>query len=251
MNINNKNVVLTGGSSGIGMELVKKIANEKCNLAILSRRIEVIQSLASELSYSGSNVLAIKCDITRKDEVADALEEVKRKFGSIDIAILNSGVGNVLPAVDFNSSTAKNILDVNVLGIFYCFEALLPDFIKNKNGMIVGVSSLADSRGFAKSGVYCASKAAVSIFLESMRVELKNFNIKVITVKPGFVKTPMTAQNNFVMPFLMSADKAAKIIISGIKKEKHIIQFPFPTVLSIKLLKLLPDLIFDIIAGRT
>jgi short-subunit dehydrogenase len=251
MNINNKTVVLTGGSSGIGMELAKKIAIEKCNLAILSRRIDVMQKLASELSRSGSNIIAIKCDVTRKEEVAYAIEDVKRKFGGIDLAILNSGVGDVSPADNFNSSTAKNIFDVNVLGIIYCFEALLPDFIKNKKGVIVGVSSLADGRGFAKNGVYCASKAAVSTFLESMRVELKKFNIKVITVKPGFVKTPMTAQNSFVMPFLMNADKAAEIIISGIKNEKHIIQFPLPTVLSIKFLKILPDFIFDIIAGRT
>jgi short-subunit dehydrogenase len=250
MNLNKKNILLTGASSGIGLELAKNIAAEKCNLALLSRKVHVLEKLAAELSNSVSNVIAVKCDVSNKDEVLNAIEEVKRKFGNIDIAILNAGVGNFNPIQDFNSNKANKILDVNVIGIIYCFEALLPGFIKNKSGVIVGVSSLADGRGFSGSGIYCASKAAVSIFLESMRVELKKFNVKVITVKPGFVKTPMTAVNDFAMPFLMNADKAAKIILSGIKKEKRIIQFPLPAVISMKLLKLLPNSIFDIIAGQ-
>jgi short-subunit dehydrogenase len=250
MNFENKNIVLTGASSGIGYELAKKLAAEKCNLALLSRRVDIIDNLARELSKFGSRVIATKCDVSAKDEVIHAFGEVKKTFGSIDIAILNSGVSASIRAEAFNSDTAQNIINVNVLGIIYCIEALLPDFINSKKGMIVGVSSLADGRGFPKSGVYCASKAAVSIFLESIRAELKNYNIKVLTVKPGFVKTPMTAKNNFTMPFLMEVDKAASIILSGIRKEKRIIQFPLPTIIGAKLLKLLPDSIFEIIAGR-
>ncbi len=92
---------------------------------------------------------------------------------------------------------------------------------------------------------YCASKAAASIYLEGLRVELKKYGIKVITVKPGFVKTPMTDVNEFKMPFLMPADKAAKIILKGIKKEKRIIQFPFPTVIASKLIGLMPNFLYD------
>jgi short-subunit dehydrogenase len=249
MNLNNKNILLTGASSGIGFELAKKIAGEKCNLALLSRRIDIIEKLAAELSKTGSKVIAVKCDVCNKDEVVHAFEEVKRSFGNIDMAVLNSGVGNLVTVEEFNSDTAKHIFDVNIIGMIYCVEALLPDFIKNKTGMIVGVSSLADNRGFPKSGVYCASKAAASIFLESIRAELKKYSVKVLTVKPGFVKTPMTAGNP-AMPFLLNPDKAASIILSGIKKEKRIIQFPLPTVIGIKLINLLPDAIFDILAGR-
>ena len=250
MNLNKKNIVLTGASSGIGFELAKKIAAEKCNLALLNRRVDVIEKLASELSGYGSKVIAVKCDVTNKDEVARAFGEVKKNFGNIDAAILNSGVSSLMTAEEFNSNTAKNIFEVNVIGMIYCIETLLPDFIKNRSGMIVGVSSLADGRGFPKSGVYCASKAAASVFLESMRTELKNYNIKVLTVKPGFVRTPMTAKNNFAMPFLMNADRAASIILSGIKKEKKIIQFPLPTAIGAKILRFLPDSIFEMIAGR-
>jgi len=250
MNLNKKNIVLTGASSGIGLELAKKIAGENCNLALISRRIDIIEKLAADLSNLDSKVIAVKCDIGNKDEVGAAFREVKKVFGSIDVAILNSGVSGLISANEFNSDTAKYIIDVNVIGMMYCVEALLPDFIKDRKGMIVGVSSLADGRGFPRSGVYCASKAAASIFLESMRAELKNYNIKVLTVKPGFVKTPMTAKNNFDMPFLMNPDRAASIILSGIKREKRIIQFPLPTVIGAKILRLLPNRVFEFIAGR-
>jgi short-subunit dehydrogenase len=250
MKLNQKNIVLTGASSGIGFELAKKFASEKCNLALLNRRVDVIEKLAFKLSSCGSKIIAVKCDVTNKDEVIQAFEDVKRNFGNIDIAVLNSGVSRIINAEDFNSNSVKQIFDVNFIGMIYCIETLLPDFINNRSGMIVGVSSLADGRGFPMTGVYCASKAAVSIFLESLRAELKNYNVKILTVKPGFVRTPMTAKNNFAMPFLMNADRAASIILSGIKKEKQIIQFPFPTVIGAKLLRLLPDPIFNIIAGR-
>jgi short-subunit dehydrogenase len=250
MNLKNKNIILTGASSGIGFELAKKIAAEKCNLALLGRRVEIIEKLASNLSDAGSRVIAVKCDVSNKDEVTKAFNCVKKSFGSIDAAILDSGTSSLISANEFNSDAAKQMFDVNVIGMMFCIEALLPEFIKSKSGLIVGVSSLADGRGFPRSGVYCASKAAASIFLESMRAELKKYNIKVLTVKPGFVKTPMTAKNNFVMPFLMSPDKAASIILDGIKKEKRIIQFPLPTVLGAKILRLLPNPIFEFIAAR-
>ena len=122
--------------------------------------------------------------------------------------------------------------------------------MNNKNGIIVGVSSLADHRGFSGSGFYCASKSAASIYLEGLRVELKPYNIKVITVKPGFVKTPMTDQNKFKMPLLMPAEKAADIIIAGIEKEKRIIQFPLPMVLLTRLVGLIPGGLYEWLASK-
>jgi short-subunit dehydrogenase len=116
--------------------------------------------------------------------------------------------------------------------------------------MLVGVSSLAESRGYPRSGFYNASKAAATLLLESLRVELKPFNVKVLIVKPGFVRTPMTDKNEFQMPFLMNVDKAAKIILEGIKKEKKIIQFPLPIVIGSKLARLMPDWLFDILMSK-
>jgi short-subunit dehydrogenase len=251
MEFTGKNILITGASSGIGLELAKRIAAEKCNLALLNRRVEITGELAKTLSIDDSKVISVKCDVSNRDEVIKAIDGVKNNFGKIDIAILNSGVSIHSPVENFNSENAKQMFDVNVTGMMHCIDALLPEFINNKSGVIVGISSLADGRGFPRSGVYCASKAAVTIFLESIRVELKKYNVRVITVKPGFIRTPMTKKNEFKMPFLMDVDKAAGIILNGIKKEKRIIQFPLPTVIATKLLRIIPNSVFEFIARWT
>ena len=120
--------------------------------------------------------------------------------------------------------------------------------MKREQGIIAPVSSLADNRGYSGSGFYCASKAALSIFTEGLSIDLKKHGIKVITIKPGFVKTPMTDKNKYKMPFMISAEKSADYIISGIEKEKAIIQFPIPTVLGAKIIGLLPNWIYRLIA---
>ncbi len=250
MDIKDKVILITGASSGIGYNLALQLAKEKCSLALLARRKDVLDNLAGSLRKSGCKASAFECDVTDLSSVNKAFSQVKKEFGRIDIAVLNAGVSGRSSVKKFDAGSAAETINVNVNGIINCFNEILPYFLNERKGMIVGISSLADGRGFPKSGVYCASKAAASIFLESMRAELKAFGIKVITVKPGFVKTPMTDKNDFKMPFLMSPEKAVKIIISGIKKEKRIIQFPLFTVLGSKLLKYMPDALFEKIAAK-
>lgn len=250
MNFTNKVVLLTGASSGIGYSLAKSLPKENCSLALLSRSKSTLDELVTEIKNDGAKALSYKCDVGNLDEVKHAFERIKNDFGRIDIAILNAGVSHRADVKNYSVEIARNIFDVNVFGIINFIEQLIPDFIQRKEGMIVGVSSLAEARGFPKSGFYNASKSAASLMLESLRVELKPYNIKVLTVKPGFVRTPMTDKNDFQMPFLMDADKAAKIIIDGIKKEKHIIQFPLTTVIGSKIIKLLPDWLFDYLMNR-
>jgi short-subunit dehydrogenase len=250
MKFSGKTIILTGASGGIGLELSKALANHKCNIALLSRRKEITDKLAADLANTGSKILSLKCDVTIKEDVKTCFDTIMREFGSIDSAILGAGVGFRTEVEEFSSEIAYKTFAVNVFGITNFLELLVPYFIKKKEGMIVGISSLADVRGFPNSAFYCSSKAAATILLESTRVELKKYNIKVLTVKPGFVKTPMTDQNEFKMPLLMSAKKAAEIIINGIQKEKTIIEFPLPTAIGSKILGLLPNSMFDFIAER-
>ena len=233
--------LITGASSGIGKEISILLSKEKCTLALLARRTELLNQLGEQLLGAKAEVKTFTCDVTDKNKVNSVIDKVKENFGLIDIAILNAGVGYKSEAEDFDSEKAKEVFDVNLFGIINCVECLLPDFINRRSGMIAGVTSLADSRGWPGSGFYCASKAAASRLLESLRIELKKYNIKVITVKPGFVKTELTAKNKFMMPFIMDADKAARIIVNGMKKEMKIIQFPLPTVLGTKLISIVQD----------
>ena len=250
MNFENKNIILTGASSGIGFELAKLLARENCKIALLARRKEILDDLAKEISSSSNKILPIKCDVTKKEEVENSINKIKNDFGKIDLAILNAGTSFRASVDDFHSEDADETFAVNVMGIIYFVEFLLPDFKKDQNGIIAGVTSMADQRGFPKSGFYCASKAAASKFLESLRIELKDYNIKVITIKPGFVRTPMTDKNEFYMPFLMEPDKAANIIIKGLKKEKRVIQFPFITAVGSMLSKFIPNPVFDYFAKK-
>lgn len=250
MDLNNKTVVLTGASSGIGYSLAKLLPKENCSVALLSRREKILNDLVNEIKVRGAQVRSYKCDVGNIDEVRNSFEQVKKDFGKIDIAILNAGASSRADVRKYSSSTAKEIFEANTFGIINCVEQLLPDLIQRREGMIVGVSSLAESRGFPKSGFYNASKAAATLLLESLRIELKPFNIKVVIVKPGFVRTPMTDKNEFHMPFLMDVDKAAKIILEGIKKEKRIIQFPMSTVIGSKIVKFIPDWLFDFLMSK-
>lgn len=249
MHFQNKVVVLTGASTGIGHSLAKLLPKENCSLALLARRKYLLDELVEKHGFGTNIIKTFECDVGDREKVKAVFEDIKKYFGRIDIAILNAGTGNRASIEDYNALRAKETFDVNALGIVNCVEQLLPDFIKRKEGMIVGFSSLSDARGFPRSGFYAASKSAATLMLESLRIELKPYNIKVITVRPGFVKTPMTDKNEFYMPFLMDVDKAARIILNGIKKEKRIIQFPFPTVLGSKLLKVMPDWLFEWLAG--
>ena len=248
MNVKNKVVLLTGASSGLGYSLAHHLAKEGCKLALIARRQNLIIKLSEEIK--SDDLLTIQCDVGKQEQIIETFGKVRNHFGKIDIAILNAGVGGRAGLEFYNGYRAREIFNTNTLSIVYTVEQLLPEFMERKDGMIVGISSLADSRGFPKSGFYNASKAAATMLLESLRIELKPYNIKVITVKPGFVRTPMTDKNEFHMPFMMSVDKAARIILGGIKKEKLLIEFPFPTMLATKLLNILPNFLFDKLAGK-
>ncbi|HCY75899.1 MAG: SDR family NAD(P)-dependent oxidoreductase [Ignavibacterium sp.] len=245
----NSVILITGASSGIGYQLAKDFADEGAQIALLSRRTDLLESLTNELK-SKTKIKYYKCDVTVKSEVALAISKIKNDFLKIDIAILNSGVGFRSSVLEYNSEAAEKTFNTNVLGSVYCIEQLLPDFITEKRGVIVGISSLGDGKGFPKSGFYSASKAALTIILESLRIELKKYNVKVITVKPGFIKTPMTDKNEFKMPYLMRVEESSKIIIDGLRREKRIIEFPWQTTLGAKVLRMMPTKWFEAIASK-
>lgn len=250
MNFENKVILITGASSGIGKELALQLSEERCSLALLARRKNLLDELSDQLVTGLANVKAYYCDVAVVEDVREVLSEVKKDCGKVDVAILNAAVGCKSRIKEYNSEKGKIAFDTNVFGVTNCVEFLLPDFIERREGIIVGVSSLADSKGWKGSGFYSASKAALTLLLESLRIELKPYNVKVITVKPGFVRTPMTEKNKFPMPFLMNVDKAARIILRGIKKEKRVIQFPLPTVLGYKLVHLVPQFLFDYLSDK-
>ncbi|VAX22139.1 Oxidoreductase, short-chain dehydrogenase/reductase family [hydrothermal vent metagenome] len=248
MKFENRTILITGASTGIGKAISLKLLQRSCNLVLIARRDLLIMDYINETKNVSAKVKIIKCDVTKKNEVENAYYSSISEFGKIDIAILNSGVDKKVTPQNFNSEAAEKTINTNFLGVIYWIEQLLPEMMKRKEGIIAPVSSLADNRGYSGSGFYCASKAALSIFSEGFSIDLKKFGIKVLTIKPGFVKTPMTDKNKFKMPFIIPVEKSADYIIRGIEKEKSIIQFPLPTVIGAKIIGSLPNWLYRLIA---
>lgn len=248
MKFENRTILITGASTGIGKAISQKLLQRSCNLVLIARRDSLITDYINETKNITAKVKIVKCDVTNKNEVINAYQTAVSEFGKIDIAILNSGVDIKISPKTFDSSSGEKVMNTNFFGVIYLIEQLLPEMIKRKEGIIAPVSSLADNRGYSGSGFYCASKAALSIFLEGFSIDLKKYGIKVITIKPGFVKTPMTDKNNFKMPFMIPVEKSADYIIKGIEKEKSIIQFPLPTVIGAKIIGMLPNWLYKLLA---
>ena len=244
-NLIGKNALITGASSGIGRAVAEEMIGKVKRLYLVARRTELLDEIKIANSESNTDIIPIECDVSVKSEVDKAYQSIKENVDSIDIAILNAGIGFNMKPENYDYNWADKIIGTNFLGVIYWIDQLLPDMMKKKSGIIAATSSIADNRGYSGSGFYCASKAALTNYLEGLRIELRNYNIKVITIRPGFVKTHLTDKNKFIMPFMMPPGKAAKKIVKGIHKGKRVIQFPWPMILITKLIGALPGGVYE------
>ena len=165
--------------------------------------------------------------------------------GPIDILVANAGMSVASPADQMDASVFETVMATNFTGAVNCFDAVIPQMIKRKQGQLVSISSLASFRGLPQSGAYCASKAALSTMTESMRIDLKPHNIDVSLIFPGFIKTPLTDRNQYKMPLLMGTDKGVEEIFKAIQRKKLYYAFPAPLSILVKSLRFLPVRLYD------
>jgi short-subunit dehydrogenase len=185
--------------------------------------------------------VALPCDVTD----SAAVHEAVAKSGPFDLAIANAGVGLPTHATKFPLADAELMVRVNLLGMMYLFDAVIPSMIERRSGRFAGVASIAGLRGVPTTSVYSATKAAMQAFLEASRIELKPYGVGVTIVNPGFIATPMTEKNKFKMPFIMPADKAARVIVDGIERGRRVVEFPKPMSLLMRFTRLLPDALYE------
>jgi short-subunit dehydrogenase len=241
-----RRTIITGASSGIGEGLAREFARRGDAVALLARRADLLESIASELKQRGANVVAISCDVSDSAAVHAAVRRAAGELGGpFDLAIANAGVSIPMRGANFKLEDAERVIRVNVLGMMYLFDAVIPSMVERRSGHFVGVASVAGLRGLPTAAPYSASKAAMQTFLESVRVELAEHGVAVTTVNPGFVATPMTEKNRFRMPFLMDVSEAVPIIADGLYRRARVIEFPLPMSLAMRLVRLLPDAIYD------
>lgn len=239
---------LIGASEGIGRALALGLAREGVTLALSARQADKLAQLQSELKGSGH--LSVPVDASDASAVANAYGQIKTQIGVPDMVIYNAGIYEPMPIAAWDLPTIERTMSVNLMGAFYTVDALRADFLARHSGRLVMVSSVAAYRGLPKSMAYGASKAALTNLTESLRIELQPHGITVQLVSPGFVKTRLTAKNNFPMPFAVTPEEAATRIVNGIARDVYEIHFPRRFSFFMKLLRILPNRLFFFLANK-
>lgn len=231
-----KHIFITGGTSGLGLALAEIYLEHGDRVGLCGRDLNKIpQEIKAH-----SQVKIYQADVLDREKMNEIIHDFAGEKNQLDLVIANAGrsVGAKTKIPDFEKS--REVIEVNLFGVLNTYEPATKIFLKNQKGHLAAISSVAGFVGLPGASSYSASKAAVTIFNESLSLDLKAQGITVSTICPGFVDTPLTQKNNHSMPFLMSADKAAKIMKRGLDKQKSQIIFPFPMKIVITFLSKIP-----------
>ncbi|HLN97368.1 MAG TPA: SDR family NAD(P)-dependent oxidoreductase [Pyrinomonadaceae bacterium] len=240
-----KIVIITGASSGIGRGLAVELARQGARIGLVARRAEVLEEVIGEIEALGGKAIALPADVRNASSVAAAADELRNVFGQVDILIANAGIGPTRDAAQIDAAEVAGVIDVNVIGAANSAAAVIPEMIARGAGQLVIISSLAAYRGLPRSAAYCASKAAVSAFFESLRLDLEPRGIDVTIIHPGFIKTPLTAGREAHMPFLMELDEAVRKMARAIEKRRKRYSFPWQLASIVRLGMVMPIWMYD------
>ncbi len=248
-----KNIWIIGASSGIGRDLAIKYAKYGNNVIISARSEENLQELLRDMSKKSSvrqRHYAMAFDVTKPTKVKSVFKEIESKFKNIDLVIFMSGIYKPMSATKIDAKLAKDIINVNLTSVFDILALVIAKMEKQNYGHIALTASVAGYRGLPNSLAYGASKAGLINLAETLYSQLKSKNIDVSVINPGFVKTRLTDQNNFKMPFIIKTDKAAEIIYKELEKKKFEIHFPKKFTYIMKFLQILPNFIYLKLASK-
>jgi short-subunit dehydrogenase len=233
--------LVTGASSGLGWELARQLALGGCKVGLVARREPQLRALAAEIGAAGGTSVPVVADVGHREQVESAFAHVRAALGPIDLVIANAGVGRPTLRDPVNMTDVEDTFRINLMGVVYTLSAALPEMLARKIGHLVAISSLAGYRGLPAESAYCASKAAVNVYMDGLRIHLRGTGVRATTVCPGFIKSPMTESNKFHMPQLMTAEYAAGRILRAIAAGKKVYNFPWRLHLLVKLSRWLPD----------
>jgi short-subunit dehydrogenase len=236
-----KIIWITGASSGIGKALAIKFAEKGWTVAASARR----ENLLEDLNKFNPNIYSFPLDVTEIENCKLIANKIIEKFGSIDICVFGTGMHDPKSEKRFDLNKIREIMEVNYFGTMNSINSIYEYFSEKKNGQISIISSVAGYRGLPAAGAYCASKAALTSYAESLNFDMKMKNVRVSLISPGFIKTPMTDQNDFPMPMIKSPEFAANEIFKGLTEKKSFeIHFPKAFTYFLKFLQILPSSIY-------
>lgn len=244
-------IVITGASSGIGeaLALEYRARHPGAVFALIARRADRLDALAARLAPA--TVRSYALDLTDRQTLNQAARTFIAEFGAPDIVIGNAGISaGTLTAEPADAAVFERIMAVNVMGLHDSFAAFLPAMRARGRGSLVGIASVAGVRGLPGAGAYSASKAAAIAYLESLRLEERAHGLRVVTIAPGYIRTPMTAVNRYPMPFLMPVETFAKRAVSAIATGRSFVVIPWPMRIVALILRGLPNWLYDTLFAR-
>ncbi len=207
-------------------------------VGLIARRRDELEAVASRIAVAAFAV----ADVGDRAALRSAVAEVEGRLGPADVMVANAGFGMPTRLDPLNIADVEQTIRVNLMGVIYSVEAVLPGMLARGRGHLLAISSLAAFKGLPGESAYCASKAAVNAYMEGLRIALRTKGVVVTTVCPGFVQTPMTPMDASATPFLMSADAAARRIARLIARRRGgVACFPMPMALLTALIARLPD----------
>lgn len=247
-----KLVFITGASSGIGQALALTYYQAGYKLALVARRTSEIESWISRHNISLDSYKIYSADVSNIDSIVAAGKACIAEFGLPDVVIANAGISvGVDTAIRRDLDHMAQTYATNNIGLAATFHPFIEGMLQRKSGKLVGIGSVAGIRGLPGHGAYCGSKAAVISYCESLRGELLGSGVQVVTICPGFIKTPMTEKNRYPMPFLMAVNNFAEQSFSKIEKGSSYSVIPWQMGVIAKLLRLMPNVLLDkALAGR-
>ena len=233
-----KVIWITGASSGIGKALAIKFAKEGWKVAISARR----ENLLNEIAKTYNDIFPYPLDVTDSKKCELVFNSIKERFKNVDISVFSTGIHDPKSEKSLDLNKVRQIMEVNFFGTINSVNAVYKYYKERKSGQISIVSSVAGYRGLPAGGAYCASKSALTSFTESLNFDMKRKNVRVSLISPGFIKTPMTDQNDFPMPMIKTPEFAAEEIYNGlVKKNAFEIHFPKSFTFIMKILQILPN----------
>jgi len=233
--------IVTGASSGIGKALALRLGAEGYRVGLIARRGGELEAAAAAIAAAGGAAVPAVADVADRAALRAAVALVEGRLGPADVMVANAGFGASTRLDPLNTADVEQTIRVNVLGVIYSVEAVLPGMLARRRGHLLAISSLAAFKGLPGESAYCASKAAVNAYMEGLRIALRAKGVVVTTVCPGFVQTPMATMNS-AMPFMMSADAAAGRIARLVARRRGgVVRFPMPMALLMSLIARLPD----------
>lgn len=234
-------VWITGASSGIGRGLALSFANHGALVAVSARSGDKLDELASE---NPDHIFAFPVDVTDTQGVADCVAAIEDRLGPIDQAILNAGTYTETPIENFDPAVVERTMMVNVVGVSNALAPLMVSMRARNAGRIAIMASVAGYRGLPRASAYCGSKAALIAMAQSLKAELDGEGVTMQVICPGFVRTPLTDQNKFEMPFLMEVDEAVARVMDGLRSDTFEIAFPKRFAWQLKTMQKLPDAMY-------